>query len=307
MRPAAGFLGLLAAGCGDARPFDPGRAIQIQFQVSGLPSNAAAGYRVFVQDTVPVAHGQVANTETDTVRISSSAGVRARWQDALVPVGQTDYNFAPGEREVLINESNTDTSLTVAGSYSLDSGGFILDAPGVPVQEWAFWQAWNEDDSVVAAGPLKAGEVVRRGDLPPGSTRLQLDTIQVELEGLLHAYAPPQQFVLLSITASLDLIPVDAPYALVTAAVRVRPSGLPAGTFAPWGITTVAGDFSAGGQAEANTFQTASLLRPGSYNLEWGDVTVDGVTYRANPATQPATLEASLVPYEFGTRYTAVP
>jgi hypothetical protein len=306
MRVIVALLGLLAIGCG-GESFGPGRSVRLQLEVSGLPEGGSAEYQVFVQDSVGIAHGLVANGETDTVRISSESALRVRWQDALLPVGDASYIFRPGQPEVLIPESARDTTVALANWYALASGGFILNAPGVPVQPWAFWQAWNQDDSVVAGGFLRAGEVVRRGDLPPGSTRLQLDTIQVELDGVLHAYAPPQQFVPLTISTSLDLIPVDAPYALVSAAVRVRPSGLPAGTLAPWGMTTVAGDFSVGGQAEADTFQTAGLLRPGSYNLEWGDVTVDGVTYRPNPATQPATLEASLVPYEFATLYTAVP
>ncbi|MGZ8398935.1 MAG: hypothetical protein ACXWWN_07855 [Gemmatimonadales bacterium] len=307
MRSVAVLVAVLAAGCGGERPFDPGRSVRLELQVAGLPDGSSAEYRVFVQDTVAIAHGMVANGETDTVLISSSAALRVHWQDALLPVGEASYIFRPGEREVLVEESDSDTTVALATWYALASGGFILNAPGVPVQPWAEWRAWNQDDSVVAAGPLRAGEVVRRGDLPPGSTRLKLDTIQVELDGVLHAYAPPQQFVPLSITASLALIPVDAPYALVSAAVRVRASGLPAGTLAPWGMTTVAGDFSAGGQAEADTFQTAGLLRAGSYNLEWGEVTVEGVAYRPNPATQPATLEPSLVPYEFETVYAAVP
>jgi hypothetical protein len=307
MRTTAFLLGLLATGCGDEQSFGPGRSVRLQLGVAGLPDGGSAEYRIFVQDTVAIAHGRVANSESDTVRISSSAALRVRWQDALLPVGEADYIFAPGEREVLIDESSRDTSAAVAGWYTLASGGFILTTPGVPLQMSAYWWARNADDIVVAGGPLRAGEVVRRGDLPPGSTRLQLDTILVELGGLFHEYAPPQHFIPLSISASLDLIPVNAPFSLVSAAVRVRPTGLPADTRAPWGLTTLAGDYSVGGQALTDSVHSVSPIPPGDYNMTWGDVTVAGVTYRPNPASQPATLEPSLVPYEFAVLYTAVP
>jgi len=307
MRAITVLLALLATACGDDRLFDPGRSVRLAFGVTGLPDGASAEYRVFVQDTVAIAHGRIANSESDTVRISSTAALRVRWQDALVPVGEADYIFGPGQREVLLDESDTDTTVAVAGSYALASGGFILNAPGVPLQASARWYAWNEDDSLVAVGPLRAGEVVRRGDLPPGNARLELDTVRVELNGLGHYYAAPQQVFPLSINASLDLIPVEAPYALASVVVRVSPSGLPAGTYAPWGMNSVAGEFGAGGRALTDDFQLAEGIRPGSYTFEWGEVTVDGVTYRPDPASQPATLVPSLEPYEFEAVYAPAP
>jgi hypothetical protein len=61
--------------------------------------------------------------------------------------------------------------------------------------------------ALLAGGLLRSGEVVRRGDLPAGGARLELDTIQIEREGLYYEYAPPQHEVPLSVTASLDLSP----------------------------------------------------------------------------------------------------
>jgi hypothetical protein len=307
MRAVAVPLALLAAGCGGERSFGPGRSVRLQFEVAGLPDGGSAEYRVFVGDTVAVAHGMVANGETDTVRISSTAALRVRWQDALVPVGQADYVFAPGRREVLIEEADRDTTVSVAGAYTLGSGGFILTAPGIPAHGSASWGVWSEDVNLVASGPLRSGEVVRRGDLPPGSMRLQLDTALVELDGVFHAYTPPELNVPLSISASLDLIPIDATYALASAVVRMSVSGLPAGTYAPWGLNTLAGDYGVGGSVLTDTTQTVDRVRPASYNVEWGEVTIDGVTYRPDPAIQPATLDPRIEPYEFAALYAAVP
>jgi hypothetical protein len=307
LRAIAVLLSLLTIGCGDEPPFSPARSVRLQFEVTGLPDGGSAEYRIFVQDTVPIAHGRVGNSESDTVRISSSAALRVRWQDARVRVGEADYIFGPAQREVLVDESETDTTMVMGGSYALASGGFILNAPGVPVQTWAYWQAWNEDDSVVAGGPLRAGEVVRRGDLPPGHTRLQLDTIQVELDGLFHDYAPPQRLVPLSISASLDLISVNAPYSLVSVAVRVSPSGLPPGTHAPWAISSSSENFGFSSSTLTDTVWTLDRIAPDTYTVEWGEVIVDGLTYRPDPATDSATLTPSLEPYEFPALYAAVP
>lgn len=307
MRSIAGPLALLVAACGGDQPFDPGRSVEIAFQVSGLPGDGSAEYRVFVRDTVPVAHGSVTNGATDTVRISSSAALRIRWQDALVPVGEADYVYAPGDREVLISESERDTAVSLAGSYSLVSGGFVLTTPGIPLDATPAWLVWIHGDSLLSFGALRAGEAVRRGNVPPGPARLELDSALVELNGLRHVYAPPLPEIPLNVSASLDLIPVDAPYALVSAVVRVSPTGLPAGTHAPWGMTTLAGDYSVGGQGLTDSVQTVDQVPPGSYTMTWGDVTVDGVTYQPTPASEPAMLTPSLVPYEFAAIYAVVP
>ena len=307
MRAITVLLALLATACGDDRLFDPGRSVRLAFGVTGLPDGASAEYRVFVQDTVAIAHGRIANSESDTVRISSTAALRVRWQDALVPVGEADYIFGPGQREVLLDESDTDTTVAVAGSYALASGGFILTAPGIPLQATSSWLVWSEEDSLLANGPLRPGEVVRRGDLPPGSARLQLDTALAEIDGVRHAYVPPQHDVPLSISSSLDLVAIDAPYALASGVVRLSPSGLPAGTRAPWGLNSIAGDYGVGGSTLTGTVQLEDLIRPGSYTVEWGEVTVDGVTYRPDPASSPATLDPRLEPYEFAALYAPAP
>jgi hypothetical protein len=306
MRAIAILLGLLAIGCGE-ESIGPNRSVELHLQVAGLPDGAAAEYGVFVQDSVPIAHGRVANNETDTVRISSSAALRVQWQDALVPIEEAPYIFGPSQREVLVDESNTDTTVALAASYALTSGGFILTTPGVPLQPFAYWQARNEHDSVVAVGLLRPGEVVRRGDLPPGNTRLQLDTILVELGGLLHDYAPPRRSVPLIISASLDLIPVNAPYSLVSVAVRLSPSGLPAGTHAPWTMSSSAGNPGFSSSTPTDTVWTLERMAPATYTVQWGEVIVDGFTYRPEPTTKSVTLTPSLEPYEFAAVYATTP
>jgi hypothetical protein len=87
----------------------------------------------------------------------------------------------------------------------------------------------------------------------------------------------------------------------------MRPSGLPAGTDAPWGITTLAGNYSVGGSALTDSIQTVDLIPPGSYTVDWGEVTVDGVRYLPDLGSTPVTLEPSIEPYEFDVVYTATP
>jgi hypothetical protein len=134
---------------------------------------------------------------------------------------------------------------------------------------------------------------------------LQLDTVLVISDGLHHAYAPAQHEIPLSVTASLDLMEIDAPYSLVSVALRIMPSGLPAGTFAPWGLNVAGGGYSVGGSAETATAQLSELIPPGEYTLEWGEVTVDGVTYSPDPATMTVTLDPRIEPYDFEVVYSA--
>jgi hypothetical protein len=305
MRVVPVLLGLFAVACAD-ESLGPRRSVRLQLEVAGLPDGASAEYRVFVHDSTPIAHGRVANLETDTVRVSSSLGLKVRWQDALLPVGDAEYIFAPSAREQFIEESAADTTATLATSYALVSGGFILSVPGLPMP--ARWLVWNMEDSVLAGDILQPGEVVRRGDLPPGLLRLQLDTVLVETEGLYyHEFAPPQHEVLLNVSASLDLIAIEAPYAPASAIVHVGASGLPAGTSARWRMYSMSGSFGTEGTVLTGTAATVDRLRQGTYSIEWDEVTVDGITYRPNPTSQTATLESRLEPYEFSAVYSAAP
>lgn len=312
MRPlAAGLAGVLlavlAAGCGGEQALQPERSLRLALQPDGLPGGASAEYRIFVQDTVPIAHGELANSETDTVRISSSTQVKVRWQDATATVEDVGYIFSPAEREAVVEEGDGDTTVAVPASYALASGGFALSTPGFPLEATASWWAYSAVDSLLATGSIHAGDAIRRGDLPPGSARLQLDTAFAELDGVRHAYTPPQHDIPLSVIASLDLVAIDAPYALTSVVVRMRPSGLPAGTGAPWGITTISGSYSVGALTTTGTVQTVDLIPPGSYTVDWGEVTVDGVTYLPDPASRPVTLEPRIEPYEFEAVYAAAP
>lgn len=301
----AGLL-LLLSGCSDDQPFQPERSVRVELEALGLPEGAAAEYRILVEDTVAIAHGAVANGETDTVRISSSAPLDIRWQDARATVGDVDYVFAPAQREAGIEGSAADTTVVVLGSYALASGGFALTTPGLPVPTTALWRVWIGNDSLLAYGDLVAGAAIRRGDLPPGSVRLELDTAYVELGGVRHAYNPPLLEIPLSVSASLELLPVEAPYNLASVVLRVSASGLPAGTPAPWGFTTITSDYSVGGSTLAGTVQTVDLIPPGSYTAEWGEVIVDGVRYLANPSA-PMTLQPRTEPYQIEGMYAPAP
>ena len=305
MRVPPVLLGLLAIACAD-ESLGPRRSVRLQLEVAGLPDGAATEYRVFVHDSIPIAHGQVANLETDTVRVSSSLALKVQWQDALLPVGNAEYIFSPAQREQFLDESSADTNATLAASYALASGGFILSVPGLPMP--ARWLVWNMEDSVLAGDILQPGEVVRRGDLPPGLLRLQLDTLLVEIKrAYYHEYAPPHHEVLLNVSAGLDLIPVDAPYELISLVVRMSASGLPAGTSAPWRLTSASGSIGTGGMVSAGTVFIMDRLRPDTYTAEWDEVIVGGTTYRPNLASQTATLEPRLEPYELSAVYSAAP
>jgi hypothetical protein len=299
------LLVALAAGCGDD-PLQPERSLSIELRAAGLPDGASAEYRIFVEDSVAIAHGLVANGETDTVRVGSSDAVKVRWQDARATVDQADYIFAPAEPETVIDQSDRDTSVALLGSYSLMSGGFVLTTTGIPVQSLAFWRAWS-GDAVVADGLLAPGAVLRRGDLPPGTDRLQLDTVLIVADGMHHAYASPQHEIPLSVIASLDLMEIDAPYALASVVLRMMPSGLPAAAVAPWALYVAGGGYSIGGGAETATAPLFELIPAGEYTLEWGEVTVDGLTYLPDPASLPVTLDPRIEPYEFAVAYHSAP
>jgi len=309
MRATGSVLLVLAAiGCSGDQSFEPERSVLVELQAEGLPEGAPAEYRILVQDTVPIAHGQVANGETDTVRVSSSSALKIRWQDARPELAGTEYVFAPAQGEVVIDAGREDTATSSLASYSLASGGFALTTPGIPAAAIASWLVWLGADSVLAYGRLDSEGVLRRGDLPPGSVRLQLDTAYLELDGVHHVYAPAQREFPLNVTADLDLLEIDAPYSLVSAAVRLTVAGLPAGTLVPWGMTLSASDYySVGGYAEAGTVQTLELIRPGGYTVVWEEVTVDGVRYLPNPATHSITLEPGIEPYELEGHYSAAP
>jgi hypothetical protein len=298
------LLFALATGCGD-QPFQPDRSLRLALQASGLLDGGSAEYRIFVEDTVAVAHGQVSEGETDTVRISSSEAVRVSWQDAPLTLDSATYIFAPLVRDTVIDQSDRDTTVTLPNSYQLASGGFVLTAPGIPAQAAATWQVWSNDTSV-AGGNLRAGEVLRRGDMPLGNARLQLDTVVVEIGGVHHAYAPPERDTPLSISPTLDLIPVEAPYALSSVPVRLGPSGLPAETLAPW-VLQLSGSFDITGSAPTGSLELVELVPAGSYTLQWGEVTVDGTTYRPDPASQTVALDPQIEPYDFQVTYSAAP
>ena len=136
-------------------PLGHGAPYDCSWRWPRLPDGAAAEYRVFVHDSIPVAHGRVTNLETDTVRVSSSLALKVQWQDALLPVGNAEYIFAPAEREQFIDESAADTTATLAASYALASGGFILSVPGLPMP--ARWLVWNMEDSVLAGDSCNRG------------------------------------------------------------------------------------------------------------------------------------------------------
>jgi hypothetical protein len=57
----------------------------------------------------------------------------------------------------------------------------------------------------------------------------------------------------------------------------------------------------------ADTVRTGDRLRAGSYTVEWGEVVLDGVTYRPDPASTLVTLEPSLEPYKFENLYSPIP
>ncbi|HEY7637260.1 MAG TPA: hypothetical protein VH763_17035 [Gemmatimonadales bacterium] len=305
LTPAVWLLPLLmAAGCGSGQPFNPERSLRLALEASGLPDAASAEYRIFLQDSIGIAHGDVTHGETDTVRISSSDRLKVQWQDAPATISDANYVFAPSQRESLIEAGDEDTTVSAIGEYALASGGFVLTTPGIPAEATGFWRAVGEDSSVLAVGALKAGVPVRRGDLPPGTLRLQLDTAVIELDGVRHGYAPAKQEIPLNITATVDLIPIDAPYALSTAVLQLNPSGLPPGAGAPWGLNIDNGT-SYGGFAAADSATTLDLVAPGNYTLEWGEITVDGVTYLPDPAIQQVTLTPQIEAFEFGVTYTA--
>ena len=132
MRVTVMLLAVLVGACGEDGSLQPGRSVRLQLTAAGLPDDASAEYRIFVQDTVSIAHGLVANGDTDTVRVSSNAALKVLWQDALNSIGDAPYTFRPGEGEVLIDESEADTTVDLSASYALASGGFILNTPGLP-------------------------------------------------------------------------------------------------------------------------------------------------------------------------------
>lgn len=124
------LLAVLVGACGEDGSLQPGRSVRLQLTAAGLPDDASAEYRIFVQDTVSIAHGLVANGDTDTVRVSSNAALKVLWQDALISIGDAPYTFRPGEGEVLIDESEADTTVDLSASYALASGGFIPQHAG---------------------------------------------------------------------------------------------------------------------------------------------------------------------------------
>jgi hypothetical protein len=306
MRVTAILLAILVAACGDDGSLQPGRSVRLHLGVAGLPEEASAEYRIFVRDSVTIAHGLVANGEIDTVRVSSNAALKVQWRDALIPIADAPYTFRPGEGEVLIDESERDTTLELSASYTLASGGFILSTPGLPVQ--APWIVRSLDGNEVASGWLLPGETLRRGDLLPGLARLELDTVEVEAAGrIFHYYAPPHTLLPLNVTTSLDLPVIEAPYTVVTVVVRVSQTGLPPGSRAPWVLSTSSGSIGIPFSSPSDSAVTFDRFPPGSYIAEWSDVTVDGVTYRPEPATLSATLEPRVEAYDFTTVYAAAP
>jgi hypothetical protein len=300
------LLAVLAGGCGNDRPLGPRPSMILELESTGLPDGSAAEYRIFIQDTVAIAHGEVASRETDTVRVGSSDPVTVRWLDTRVPIAEVEYVFGPAEPQTIVEAPDGDTTVALLASYALASGGFVLTTPGIPAEATASWRAWS-GDSVTASGPLSSSVAVRRGDLRAAFARLQLDTAYIERDGVPYGYAPPQSNIPLIVPASLELIAVDAPYALATSAARLSPSGLPPGTVAICRITAVSGRHGVIGWTLTGTVQTVGLIQPGSYVVTWDEATVDGVTYRPDPASIPATLEPRIEPYEFGVVYTAEP
>jgi hypothetical protein len=281
--------------------------MRIALESTGLPDGSSAAYRIFIQDTVAIARGEVAAGETDTVRLASSEPVTVDWQDALVAISDVEYVFGPAERRTAVDVVDSDTTVAVLGSYSLASGGIVLAISGVPGGATGEWWIWR-GDSVLARGPLTQGMTVRRGDIPAGFARLQLDTAYVELDGVPHGYAPPRRDVSLIIEADLDLVAVDAPYALATAVARLRPSGLPAGTVAVCRLTAVTGDHGVIAFTTTGTVNLAPLIRPATYIVSWDPATVDGITYLPDPAGMPPiTLEPRIEPYEFAAVYSPEP
>ena len=49
------------------------------------------------------------------------------------------------------------------------------------------------------------------------------------------------------------------------------------------------------------------LVEPGDHTLDWGEVTVEGVTYLPDPASIPVMLEPRIEPYVFEVVYQPQP
>jgi hypothetical protein len=295
-----------AVGCG-GESFESERALHIALEVGGLPEDASAGYAIFLADTVAIAHGAVGSDESDTVRVRTSAAVTVRWQDARATITDAEYVFHAAEPETVIGESHADTTAIIHASYSLASGGFALATPGIPAGATGFWSVRSDDLNEIAGGQLSSGQAIRRGDLPPGSARLQLDTAFLELDGVRHAYTPPQLDFPLSVTVSFDLTGIDAPYLLASVAIRTSASGLPAGSYAAFDLNATDGSYGVSSGASADSALTLDLIPPGSYTMHWNEVTANGTTYLPDPESQPATLTPNLEPYDFAVTYTPVP
>ena len=78
-------------------------------------------------------------------------------------------------------------------------------------------------------------------------------------------------------------------------------------TSARWRMYSSSGSFGTEGTVLTGTAVTLDRLRPGTYSVEWDEVTVDGITYLPDPASQTANLEPRVEPYEFSAVYSAAP
>ena len=73
------------------------------------------------------------------------------------------------------------------------------------------------------------------------------------------------------------------------------------------GLNTSDGGTSYGGSVFADSLQTVELVEPGDHTLDWGEVTVEGVTYLPDPASIPVMLEPRIEPYVFEVVYQPQP
>jgi len=62
-----------------------------------------------------------------------------------------------------------------------------------------------------------------------------------------------------------------------------------------------------GSPIAADSVRILDRIAPGSYTMEWGEVSADGVTYRPDQGTVAVTLAPSLTPYEFAALYSPAP
>lgn len=102
-------------------------------------------------------------------------------------------------------------------------------------------------------------------------------------------FAPTPATQTITVSSGATARAGDIHYAVVTGGLIVTVLGLPAGA---QGSLTVTGP-NAFSQTVSRT-DTLELLEPGTYTIAAADVQASGRTYRPDPATQPATVSASL-------------